>query len=397
MYTNCHTHIFNIRCAPDGFAGIRVAKKFSRAPWIPKKLAQGLRFVIPGNKDGLEKLANFLDIGILKTQAQVFNEMRSNYRKELRYVVLTLDMHYMGAGGSEIDFESQIRQVRELKLQHQDLLLPFIGVDPRRYSGIQLREYVRRAIEQHGFSGIKLYTPLGFYPFDPGLRELYDYAQDLQIPIMTHCSQGGIFFQNENIMYDQIYPSDLDQKRARHVRIEDNHIIQGKELDFSSDAKKLKRFLGKTRGKRKRNSKFRLYFSNPQNYLNILEKYPKLKICMAHFGGDGQIEEYLKNPNDLSNWHRIVRELMEKYENVYTDVSYALWNKKAWKPLMQAISEEGIGDKVLFGTDFYMTLQEKDEISLVNDFREVLNHSDFEKIARTNPKQFLKMRFHENR
>jgi predicted TIM-barrel fold metal-dependent hydrolase len=397
MFTNCHTHIFNIRCAPNGFAGIKIAKRFSRAPWLPRGIAFALRRVLPGRRDKLEKLANFLKIGISKRQSDVFKALASHYRSDDRFVVLTMDMHHMGAGPSEIDFMSQIFQVRELKLEQRERMIPFLGVDPRRLRGKELRDFVAKYIERYGFGGIKLYTPLGFYPFDPGLDDLYAYAQDMQIPIMSHCSQGGIYFQNEVITEEQIRPNDLDGKKAIRYRMDENgNLHEAGFHDYISMAPDLKYFLGIRRGKNRRNKKFSLNFSNPINYINVLEKYPRLKLCLAHFGGDGQIEEYLDSPTD-DNWHLVVRRLMRRYEHVYSDVSYALWNKKAWYPIRETINDEEIGSKVLFGTDYYMTLQEKGEGRLVRDFRRSLTQKEFEKISIENPQSYLKMRFNENR
>lgn len=390
MYTNCHTHIFNIRCAPDAFAGIRVAKKFTRAPWFPYYIAKGMRWILPGKQDNLEKLAGFLEVGIMKSQKQIFENLRSHYRTDVKQVVLTMDMHYMGAGKSEIDYHSQLHQVRELKLTYRDAIIPFIGVDPRRYSGAELKNYVEKFVDKYGFGGIKIYAPLGFYPFDPALNELYAFAQDRQIPIMSHCSQGGINFQNEEILHCQIHPIDFNRSRAYRLDLETEEPLH--LLDFTNDAYDIKRFIGIPLGRMKRNKKFKLHFSNPQNYVNVLKQYPKLKICLAHFGGDGQIEEYVKNPKDRNNWHYVVRELMRKYDNVYADVSYSLWNKKAYKPIAAAIADKEIGGKVLFGTDYYMTLQEKEETKLVRDFRKSFSEEDFVKISEENPKKYLEMR-----
>lgn len=385
MYTNSHTHIFNIRCTPPKSAGVPFAGLISKSPAL-LGLTPFILSKIPSK--GVNRLANFLKVGRMKTQKQIFNLLKTYYRNDVRHVVLTMDMHYMGAGKSEIDYASQILQVKELKLLHKNTLIPFLAIDPRRFSGKTLVDYVAKNVENHGFGGVKLYPPLGFFPFDPRLTELYAYLQDMQIPIMSHCSQGGVYFQNKAILHDQIYPLDLRGNRAKREFINGETNL----LDLSEDAKELKRFLWTSWGKGKRNNKFKSHFSNPLNYINVLNEFPKLKICLAHFGGDGEIEDYVIHGNKNSNWHTIIKKLMERYDNLYTDISYALWNKKAWEPIKSAIQNPDIGNRVLFGTDFYMTLQKKEEAQLVRDFRSSISPELFDTISKTNPNTYLQTR-----
>jgi predicted TIM-barrel fold metal-dependent hydrolase len=134
------------------------------------------------------------------------------------------------------------------------------------------------------------------------------------------------------------------------------------------------------------------------NYLIVLKRFPQLKLCMAHFGGDGQIEKYVLDSNQRNpssgNWHSVVCEILKKYPNTYADVSYALWQKSIWNRLKDCIrgplAEGGdISKQILFGTDYFMTLQEKTEVRLVNDFRAELNRDEFNRIAVLNPANFL--------
>ncbi|MBL0071711.1 MAG: amidohydrolase family protein [Bacteroidetes bacterium] len=93
---------------------------------------------------------------------------------------------------------------------------------------------------------------------------------------------------------------------------------------------------------------------DPDNYEDILVKFPKLKICFAHMGFDSA-----KKLNNLT-WFTRILALMKMYPNVYMDVSYTAsyenfcpWfiaQYNAWSPDIQ--------DRVIFGTDFYMTVQE---------------------------------------
>ncbi len=398
QYVNCHSHIFNIRCAPDSFLGFPITKRFERSPKLAAAVVTILKNLNPRRDDNLDKLSNFVKIGLLKSQKQVFENLRSNYSlNPMGYVVLTMDMDFMGAGEAILNFPTQLFQIRELKQIYKEEIIPFIGVDPRRCPGSELLRTVKTHIEDFGFNGIKLYPPLGYYPFDPSLKEIYAYAQDHLIPIITHCSKGGIHFQNMSITLEQIKPLDLKSQPANHIQIHPKDPVG--VMDYTKDAYDLTRVLGKTFGKGKRNKAFKLHFANPKNYRLVLKEFPRLKICLAHFGGDGEIRRYIEGKTkgwgkvrQEDNWHHIVLELMRQHENVYADISYALWDKKAWPAIISAIQDPEIGRKVLFGTDYFMTIKEKSEMKLVNDFRKAISHQDFTKIAVTNPKDFLFIR-----
>jgi len=58
---------------------------------------------------------------------------------------------------------------------------------------------------------------------------------------------------------------------------------------------------------------------------------------------------------------------MTKFPKVYTDVSYTLFDTVAADGMAAAIKADlsgSTGDRILFGTDLFMTLQEKEELAL---------------------------------
>lgn len=97
-------------------------------------------------------------------------------------------------------------------------------------------------------------------------------------------------------------------------------------------------------------------------------------------GGDDQIE--LMNPEketdneiiklDGYNWASLVKELMLTFPNLYTDISYTLAKldeKKVRDEIqdwLRSADQEGkaLSERVLFGTDFYMTEREARESEL---------------------------------
>ena len=83
---------------------------------------------------------------------------------------------------------------------------------------------------------------------------------------------------------------------------------------------------------------YRFDFSNPNRMLPVLQKYPRLTVVGAHFGG-------------WSVWDEATEKLA-KYKNFYVDCSsslYAMTPEKA-KELITAYG----ADRVLFGTDYPM-------------------------------------------
>jgi predicted TIM-barrel fold metal-dependent hydrolase len=119
---------------------------------------------------------------------------------------------------------------------------------------------------------------------------------------------------------------------------------------------------------------------------------------MAHFGGDESISEYIdqqkKGQPVSTNWHHIICEILRKYPNTFADVSYALWKPKVWPRMKECIDKPedetpDISNQILFGTDYYMTIQEESEINLVSNFRKAIGNERFRKIAVDNPSRFI--------
>lgn len=69
-----------------------------------------------------------------------------------------------------------------------DRLVGFVGVDPRRDEAVSI---VRRAVTNHGFRGVKVYTPHGFHPGDPQCFPIYALCVELDVPVMYHTARAS--------------------------------------------------------------------------------------------------------------------------------------------------------------------------------------------------------------
>lgn len=353
---NCHTHTFTLQNVPDKFLSflpIRFLARYDLTKW----LALYLNSLVPfSNRDIFDRYATFLRQGDQSTQADTLQTMKKYYPPGTKFVVHSMDMDFMKAGNAKCDFQVQIEELAEIKQKDKDqLLYPFIGIDPHRKD---LTGMVRHYIEKKGFAGIKMYPPLGFWPFDERLYPVYEYAEKYQVPITTHCGVGGIFYKGKKEKEWLVHPK------------------TGVKL------------------KKTRNKKFMNNFADPDNYYHILKDFPNLKICFAHFGGGHQWKIYLRTPYEsvyMNSWFYKVKELLKNpaYPNLYTDISYTISDFKLLDLLKITLMDSVLADKILFGSDFYMVNLEGSEFIFSIKLSQEIGENNFRKIAETNPTRFL--------
>jgi uncharacterized protein len=346
IYNN-HTHIFNVECIPDKFIKWKMIRLMSnnRVTLHLFRFLTAFRY----QNDFLKKQSSFLQYHTDDWQESIFKKLQGIYPAGTRFVVLTLDMDYMGAGQAERTFITQATEVANLKRMYPNELLPFICIDPRRGTGKENAAFVKKWIEKHGYVGIKMYPPLGFFPFDERLMPVYEYACEKRIPVLTHCyKDGGIFYKGE------IKKEWLDPLPGRVGPFKDEKMLY-----------------------------FRNNFMQPANYAPVLEKFPDLKICFAHYGGHA---EMLSAKTD--NWYKQIKVLKNVFKNVYTDIAYTLYNKDTFRAIKEDIDVEN-GARILFGTDFYMTERKMSEHKLKDNLRWHIGEEAFEKISYHNVKRFL--------
>lgn len=373
---NCHAHVFTIDHVPDKFIPGWLAYAI-RTKALRQLIISGseiLARMLPGvTAEEVKRYARFIELMVSQEELQrpgqdgLLRILADLYPPDTCFALHSMDMAFMGCGTPPATFEKQLTELAEIKKNREwkDRVFPFVAVDPRRSNHLDL---VKKCIEEHSFTGVKLYPPLGYWPCDQRLMgdgKLYDYCHRNQIPIMTHASEPtAIRFRGKADFEASFHP------------------ITGKPV-VTSDTLIHARIL-----------------TNPDEYRPVLNQYPKLKLCLAHFGGAQAWSEYLKRPWSNSveedkkgvdgNWLYKVRRLLgEDYPNVCTDVSFT-WAYPRFTPLLKMLlMDPVIRQRILFGTDFYMVELKTSEREASIEFRYSLGEEDYAQIAQINPLPFL--------
>ena len=305
------------------------------------------------DKDLLDRYVKFIKTGKLKSQEAIFQQCAAFYPSRSRFVILPMDMAYMGAGKVPRPYEEQLKELAQLKHKFNDKVLPFVHIDPRRPGHSDL---FYRMIEEHHFQGLKLYPPLGIYPFDERLYPIYDYCQKQQLPVIAHCSPyNPVHFKGPK-------KDLLELLKNPHFNI-DTHKKKRKELCS--------------------------YFTQPSNYKYVMDAFPDLKISMAHFGSGYYWKEYLEKPGNPDNWFTIIRKMLAEYPNFYTDVSFTMSDPSYFALLKVIMADENIAEKILFGSDYYMVETESNERRFGLELRAFLGEHLFRQLSHSNPEKFL--------
>ena len=189
MNINCHCHIFSLDCVPMAFR-----KRFLLDVKNPmhRFIHRLLRIVLP-NDGKLEDWLEFVDMSIFEIAQKLVKEM-----DEAGIDICTplmMDMAHCKKFGGEIKrFEDQMEEtiaaVRSINEEYNRIrMLPFIAADPERKDVVEI---VKNALSSGVFKGVKIYPVMGFTPDDKRLYPIYKYCVDNNIPITTHCENGGI-------------------------------------------------------------------------------------------------------------------------------------------------------------------------------------------------------------
>lgn len=244
-------------------------------------------------------------------------------------------------------WERQYRETINAVKFHPFYEIPLYFYDPRRWNRNQeeaIPPEIKQSLE-YGcwndpfeqvasksrpgvFIGFKMYPSLGHKPLDELCEYLpvyYHRCQNERIPIMTHCSPGGM------TTHEIDFYKEFDERNAAHrnqmklkqsqklisLRNIGNQTVQSIELKPVEQIPSHEQLIT--------DPKFYFYenYVSPKAWEPVLENFPELHLCLAHFGGDewrqGNKNDWLEKPP--SHWIQGIVDLTKKYRNVYTDIS----------------------------------------------------------------------------
>ncbi|MBL7732017.1 MAG: hypothetical protein JNM88_12625 [Chitinophagaceae bacterium] len=360
-----------------------------------------------------------------KRQRRTLEDLEKQYPGNTEFVILPMDMTYMDAGTPPVTYAQQMEELAAIRAKKKNIH-PFVFADPRRmkedpsYFSYEVKDgrielndcFVKKYIDGHiaknekgeevgfaRFSGFKIYPALGYFPFDPLLLPLWKYAQQENLPIMTHCVRGPIHYRGKKDEAWDYHP--IFRELIKKIEPEDRK-------DTPADYTKL--LLAQ-----KKNTEFTANFTHPMNYVCLLKKeflahavqiawseadagtktklkalfdftpgendkdpvvnsgLDELKLCFGHYGGDDEWQRYfekdrfrhssqlvsrpdtginflhkvnnkkppepsLGKPEQLwkfTDWYSIISSLMLQHDNVYADISYILHADAKILPLLK--------------------------------------------------------------
>lgn len=344
---NAHIHTFRGVDVPENLFPLGLAK------WLARRDRKFLTWLVHNldpftDNDIFDYYLNFIKTGKMKSQLDIYNKVSSNYPTGTRFIVLPMDMAYMGAGKVPRNYKDQLDELATLPVE----VIKYIHVDPRRPDVQNMVEYY----QSKGFRGIKLYPPLGYYPDDEILMNIYSFCNKKKMSVVGHGSP----------------------RNPIHFKGSFNELLALLKMPKTWNACGMDK------------KDLCAIFTHPLNYAPALRSFPNVNFCIAHFGSAYYWDKYLKGEKE-DNWIGIIIDMINKYDNFWTDISFTMGNEKYW-PLLRLllIDNPKLASRVLFGSDFYMNEVEGSEMQWSIKLRTFLGEDLFKQIAEVNPRVFLK-------
>lgn len=198
--------------------------------------------------------------------------------------------------------ERTIDATSAVAMQFPGQFWPFVPFDPRRPNALP---WVIKAIRTRGFVGVKLYSRCGWMPLnnqrihgrkggklDERLQELYKYCSDNDLPLLNHTSPTG-FPPDGYVVFPRAYETELNvvtqpedslgEDFPPYVWPAERPGSSQPNLPEPGDRKQCIRF-GLARA-----ASYCHYIqktTSPYAWEAVLREHPKLRLCLAHSGGE---------------------------------------------------------------------------------------------------------------
>ncbi|WP_340154101.1 amidohydrolase family protein [uncultured Marivirga sp.] len=279
-------------------------------------------------------------------------------------------------------FKTQKKELEQLKTLYGHDIFPFLAVDPRREGMAQ--EVEDNIGKEKVFHGVKLYTPNGYSPTDLNLFDptkafvhgtsLYKWCEENQIPIMAHCSDSGFATFTDSLeVYGDIctqqpdtadneYTYELAFQNKEKITFATNILNGGFDKSIKERAHRL---------------------NHPTLWRKVLEKYPNLKICLAHFGGGSH------------EWQEEIKRLILDFDHVYTDLSCQT-DPDMLKTIADRYFKTDTADnkklqsRIIYGSDYFLNMLQGIEFkNYYDNFKAVFSEEQLENMSVGVVKEYL--------
>jgi predicted TIM-barrel fold metal-dependent hydrolase len=263
--------------------------------------------------------------------------------------ILMMDLETGWGIKPERKYEQQITDLKALAKEKP--ILPFLAVDPRREN---LYEQFLRAFTERdtSFFGVKCYPSLGYFASDKRLDPIFQICEEKNIPVTTHCG-GEVVSTFEKTI----------------------------EIASSTGLKKFK-IPGENRAERA------AFLNDPAHWDSVLNKYKKLRVNFAHFGGDTNWEKYSTGEENLRVL-KIIEQVSNNTISAFTDFSFNIVEPNLFDKFLETLNMHPVvAQKTMFGTDFWVVLPSGDLVEMQKSFLEKMT-AHKESLIHHNPHKFL--------
>ena len=341
MIINCHCHIFSLECVPRAYR----KRLFLDLKNPVHKLVYRLlmRFLPPDSN--ASHFLSFAGMSIRDIAEKLVREMDEAGIETCTPLMMDMKWFPIGNDGSPIpdgDIMPYEQQIEETEAAAQAINARYGRRRMIPFVAADARrpdvvEIVKQALERGMCGGVKIYPVMGFKPNDPPLHEIYRYCVANDVPVTTHCERGGI---------PGLGQSDYDRADPTCWRC----VLNEPEL-------------------------------------------ATLKLNLAHNDRTGI----------PGNWQAEIAAMIRQYRNVYTDLSYdcEMWYmpRRYFRNVQSMLRDPKIGERVLYGTDWYMGRYLWTESSYLEWFtnhartipwcRVRFSDEETRRLTEDNPKRFL--------
>ncbi|MFZ1984800.1 MAG: amidohydrolase family protein, partial [Desulfatitalea sp.] len=251
-------------------------------------------------------------------------------------------------------WDKQVKYTKQAVIANPLKLLPMYHYDPRRWQ----ERGTNQAFEYVGNNGIylgfKMYTAQGYRPLDnrlPVLEDFYNRCEELEIPIVNHGTPEGNYTcdRTDYIAFTHPRDTEADEAEKRPYR----HYMHPADLVMQESMTPIDHWYEEN-GRHyyypeyEAEAYFNEHFVSPNSWEKVLKKYPALRICIAHFGGDTKLGR---------KWAGQIIDMLPHYDNLYADISSSFAESSFRTYFMKQLKKsELLKKRILFGTDWYLTI-----------------------------------------